>query len=68
MISDCTQCGSRIDWDTNDSDRRCPRCKILGGDEIGPILAELRKRKVPGQEPLLRLFEILNAKIEYLKR
>jgi hypothetical protein len=36
----------------------------MAGDDFHAIVAELRKQKVPGQEPILKLLEILNRKIE----
>lgn len=67
LIMDCKKCGQRFDWDTKDEDQRCARCKTLAGDSVTEILKELRKYKIPGQEPLLRLFEVLSQRIEKLE-
>lgn len=65
IIMDCRKCGTRFDWDTKDEKRICARCKTMEGTDIKAILIELRKIKVPGQENILRLIEVLNDKLEF---
>lgn len=60
---DCPRCQQRFSWDISNTDERCPRCIIMGSTDISAILAELRKSKVPGQEPIFHLIEKLNEKI-----
>lgn len=64
---DCVKCQTRFTWDISNTDERCPRCIIMGGTDISAILAELRKSKVPGQEPIFHLIEKLSEKIKELE-
>lgn len=64
---DCVKCKNAFEWNTKDEVEICPRCKIIHGDDVTAIIAELRKTKIPGQEPLLRLIEVLGEKIKALE-
>lgn len=64
---DCPKCTQRFSWDITNQDERCPRCIVMGGTDITAILLELRKSKVPGQEPIFHLIEKLNEKIKILE-
>lgn len=65
---DCSKCQTRFSWDISHTDELCPRCIIMGGSDITAILLELRKSKVPGQEPIFHLIEKLNEKMGLLER
>lgn len=64
LQTDCPKCSMRHGWDTTNDDRRCPRCILMASDNIPGILFELRKTKIPGQEPLLHLIETLDRKLK----
>lgn len=68
MITDCTKCGVRFDWDVTEDLQLCPRCKTLQSNDIPSILKEMKKHRVPGQEPILRMIEVLFEKITILEK
>jgi len=39
----------------------------MHGGDVGAIILELRKVRVPGQEPILRILDVLNEKIKLLE-
>lgn len=62
---ECKSCGTMFDFDAkSDAPIKCDRCLLLEGTDIKATLKELRKNKVPGQEPIYRMIEVLNEKIE----
>lgn len=67
IIIDCPKCNTRHDWDPKNDDQRCPRCQLMAGNDVNAIIAELRKTRVPGQEHILRLLEVLSDKIKLLE-
>jgi disulfide oxidoreductase YuzD len=65
IFQDCSKCGNRFEWDTDNGEvRKCDRCLLLEGSDIPEMLKELRKNKIPGQEPILRMIEVLNENIQ----
>ena len=69
MITDCLKCSSRFDMPVTQEKQWCDRCMLLySSQDVYKIILELRKHRVPGQEPILRLFELLNEKITDAKK
>ena len=67
MIVECPGCGNRVEWNTDHKDQRCTRCRVMGGNDIPAIISELRKGTVPGQEPILKMIEILDQTIKNME-
>ena len=68
IIIDCPKCTVRHSWNTDNKNQLCPRCVTMEGTDISAILVELRKSRVPGQEPVLKLIEVLANKVGVLER
>ena len=64
IITDCAKCTARFEWDTSNDEQICPRCVLMNGSDVAAILVELRKNRVPGQEPVLKLIEVLAERIK----
>lgn len=62
---ECKTCNAMFDFDVKEGGPiKCRRCLILEGEDIKATLKELRKNRVPGFEPIYRMIEVLNDKIE----
>ncbi len=68
MLIDCPQCGVRHEWDTKNEEQKCSRCLTMSGTNVIAIISELRKTKIPGQEQMLRLVEVINERVEKLEK
>jgi hypothetical protein len=66
---DCDKCGTRFDLDTNKAGavRLCRRCETLNSTDIKAIIEVLKANRTPGQEHVLKLIELLSAKVQTLE-
>ena len=67
IMHDCAKCGARFDWDVSDDSQLCQRCKTLASDDLTSIIKELKKQRVPGQEPILRMIEVIFQKLSAIE-
>ncbi len=71
MFADCSRCGARFESEIKvlkDLDNPiCESCRILHGENLPQLLKLLKSKKIPGQEPIIHVLDLLFKRIQELE-